>query len=113
MSDSCCHCGSSVGDAAKVHPVNVDGDGETWCPRCFVSRRMRDEPGCFNASQAAAVKCARCGWVTVSFGARPGRDSLMCFHCWTPCARKLPLVLSRGEFKQIAEIADEAARAAR
>lgn len=108
MSQSCCNCGSGVGPDAKVHPVNADD--ETWCPRCFVSRRMHDEPERFNATQAAAVKCSGCGWVTVSFGARPGHESLMCFHCFRPLARKMPLVLSKGEFEQIAEIAHEAAR---
>jgi len=88
MSDRCCHCLSSVGPTAKVQPTNADG--ETWCPPCFVFRRMAAEPERFNATQAAPVRCMLCGWVSVSFGALPGK-SLMCGHCGKFSGLKLRL----------------------
>jgi late competence protein required for DNA uptake (superfamily II DNA/RNA helicase) len=74
----CCRCTSGVGDEAKVQPTIVDG--EVYCPRCFVTRRMREEPERFNATQACAAQCTRCGWQSVSFGALPGAR-LRCGHC--------------------------------
>jgi hypothetical protein len=86
---TCCNCFSRVGDDVKVQPQNItpaDGKGPTeiWCPRCFVWVRMRQEPERFTAHQSCVAKCqfeaAGCGWISVSFGARPGAG-LRCFHC--------------------------------
>jgi len=87
-SGKCCRCASSVGDEAKVQPSIVDG--EVYCPRCFVTRRMREEPERYNATQACAAQCVRCEWLTVSFGARPG-SKLRCGHCLSFMALAVPL----------------------
>lgn len=80
----CCNCSSPVGAAVKVQPTRViaaDGKGpeETWCPRCFVFRRMLLEPERFNASHTCAARCQFCHYVMVC----PGGDGegLHCSHC--------------------------------
>lgn len=104
---SCCRCTRPVGPNAMVQPTNVDG--EIYCPPCFVTRRMREEPGRFNATQACAATCAICRWETVSFGAIPGQR-LRCGHCLRFTARKLDfarLPLLSAETRAIEELARE------
>lgn len=108
MSESCCNCSSSIGDDAKVQITNADG--EKWCPVCFVTRRMHAEPDRFNATQAAAVRCILCGWVSVSFGALPG-SKLRCGACGRFAGQlvrldNLPLTnQERGNIEEIARAA--------
>jgi hypothetical protein len=78
VSDTCCHCGSTVGESTKVQRQNIDG--KMWCPRCALTRRFAEEPERFNASQAIVAKCQFCEWTCVSFGALPG-TRLHCGHC--------------------------------
>lgn len=93
----CCNCSSAVGTSAKCQPTDVEG--EIFCPRCFVWKRMLIEPERFNASQAAAVKCQFCAWTTVCFGARPGAG-LVCSHCGKGGAMRVPIVLDSDDFKR-------------
>ena len=89
----CVRCSSSIGDAVKVQPFNVDG--ETYCPRCACWWRMHqpeeqgthDQPR-FNASQCCVAKCQFCEWIALSFGAQPGRQ-LRCGHCGKPGAIRM------------------------
>lgn len=96
MSSSCCHCSTTLGPGAKIQPTTVtpaddpNGTPETWCPPCFVAKRMVEEPSRFNASQTAAIVCRACGWKSVSFGAKP-RSALRCNHCGAYAGKKLPL----------------------
>jgi hypothetical protein len=87
-SAKCCRCKRAVGDDVKVQPTRVDG--EVFCPGCFVTRRMREEPSRFNATQACAATCPICKWVSVSFGAIPGQR-LRCGYCLRMTARRLPI----------------------
>lgn len=82
----CCRCTSALGESVKVQPTTCDG--EAYCPRCFVWKRMNEpeEQGTdgqprFNASQCAAAECTRCGWTIVTFGNRPGQRKARCNHC--------------------------------
>jgi len=105
----CSHCQSTIGDEAKVQPTHVDG--ETFCPRCFVWRRIHAEPARFNASQMAAVRCQICGWQSVSFGVNPASfQAARCGHCLGFCALVLPLEempMTRKEAAAMEEIARE------
>lgn len=107
----CCHCGGRIGDDVKIQPTRVPEDGgDVWCPRCFVARRMRDDPSRFNARQAAAVRCQLCGWQTLSFGALPG-TRLRCGHCGRFAGLKVSLddlPLTRQEASAVEELAREA-----
>jgi len=105
----CSLCQSSVGDDVKVQPTTVDG--ERFCPRCFVFRRVHAEPERFNASQMAAVHCQLCGWDSVSFGVHPMRfQAARCNHCLQYSAMILPIELmplTKKEASTIEEIARE------
>jgi len=114
----CCRCSSSLGEAVKVQPVNVDK--ETYCPRCFVWWRMNQptedmthgQPR-FNATQACAAKCQFCAWTVVSFGALPGQR-LRCSHCGG--AGAVPVIIPRDglterEREAIREAQDETRKA--
>lgn len=79
MTDHCTNCRRELGAETKVQPSRVDG--KVWCPPCFITRRMGDDPARFNAAQAIAAKCVFCGWLVVSFGARPGAGRYHCSQC--------------------------------
>jgi hypothetical protein len=73
MGDTCVNCHDPVGAEAGEIPfvvVNVldATDRETWCPQCFAHHRAPMEPGRFFPGAFAAVKCSRCGLVTVDCG---------------------------------------------
>jgi hypothetical protein len=100
----CCRCASAVGDAVKSQPVFCDG--EVFCARCFVWKRMNepsegqtDGQGRFNAGQACAAKCVSfCGYTMVCFGGEPGKG-LRCSHCSRGGAQRL--VLHKDSFTKI------------
>jgi hypothetical protein len=113
MSTHCSNCRRELGAETKVQPTTVDGT--SWCPLCFVARRMADDPSRFNASQAVAAKCVFCGWTVVSFGARPGQGRMHCSHCSREGALKVRFVdlpLTERETKQLAEIVHESRKQA-
>lgn len=101
----CCRCDREVGDKPKVQPTNVDG--EIYCPICMVTRRMREEPERYNASQACAATCSHCTWTSVSFGALPFQR-LRCGYCLRMTAHKVDVDLlpfTRAEATAIEDLA--------
>jgi hypothetical protein len=115
MSD-CIHCSKTLGASTKTQPTDVvpadhpHGATETWCPRCFIAKRMVEEPLRFNASQTAVIICRACGWESVSFGASP-RSALRCNHCGAYAGKKLPLPelpISQRDAKDFVEAAHAA-----
>lgn len=95
MGMTCCNCDRAIGEGTKVQSTTVtpaDGKGadEHWCPRCFVAKRMHEEPGRFNASQTCVVNCRACGHEVVSFGALPRRAN-RCSRCQANAGKKIKL----------------------
>lgn len=122
--DYCCRCSSALGPTAKRQPTRCDG--ESYCPRCFVWWRMRQESLAlgvdgdtrgagrprFQAHQAAACRCQFCEWEVISFGAKPG-ESLRCGHCGKPGCIRLPIDdASMEELQEQIASAQEAVRKA-
>ena len=82
MTIICINCREPVGQDTGVVPLRVPdergGDEETWCPQCFVWKRALLEPHRFHWDSITAVKCARCGAISVDFGRRA------CGQCLAP-----------------------------
>ena len=103
----CDCCASSMGDAVKVQPTNVDR--EKFCPRCFCFVRMHSEPERFQASRTAAVLCQFCGWLSVCFNVAFGRAT--CGHCQRPGAMIVrPRPEDMPELRKAAELLRDAAK---
>ena len=84
----CVNCRETVGGDTRQVPLRIPdergGAEETWCPQCFVWKRALLEPHRFHWHSIAAVKCGRCGAISVDFGRRA------CSQCFAPFLMVLP-----------------------
>lgn len=84
----CVNCRAPVGGDTGEIPMRVPdergGDQETWCPQCFVWKRVPLEPHRFHGGSIAAVRCGRCDATSVDFGRRA------CSQCLAPLISALP-----------------------